>query len=175
MPQTSTSCCRSAALGLWALLSKYIGIVICLMSWPCSTIPLKKSLVINEHEYFSAFSREIRLFQRPKSSNVLFGTPDLCISSHSASSPLQDRGRAISAAIEEHFRTLHFPHLNLRSLAWAQALHVPLLEQCIAGWGPRPHLPSARGAGCSGSQPPPAGASPQHYQVLPPWGARDRR
>lgn len=95
--------------------------------------------MINEYEYFSAFSRENRIFQRLEASNMLFGTQALH-TSRSASPPLQRRGRAISASMEEPFGPLHFPHLNLCSPSLSSGARVPSLEQGTAGlaspWSP---------------------------------------
>lgn len=57
-------------MGSGAILWRYAGRVPRLKLEPCSTILLKRSQMINEHEYFSASSRENRMFQSPGASNA---------------------------------------------------------------------------------------------------------
>lgn len=85
------------------------------------------SLMIDEYEYFSTFSKENRLFQKPDSGNVLIDTPDLHTASHFSLFPYRAwEGPSLSPL--RTFGTHCFLHLSPSSLAWVQALHVPLLE-----------------------------------------------
>lgn len=82
--------------------------------------------MINEHEYFSAFSRDNRVFQSPEASRQTEYTLADKLSSHHIQPlhPLQCRGRAISASTEAQW----FPSTELTH-------SLPQLYGILPAWG----------------------------------------
>lgn len=147
-------------MGSGAMLWKDAGRVPRFKLEPSSTTLWKRSPMTNEHEYFSASSSENRVFRRPGASDAAVARNP---PGHGArpALPLQRRGRAVAAGLEEP------------SGASAFLSPQPPLSFLEAGrWRATPGAGHG-GAGLPAAAPVPAPAgpnraSPQHYRVPPP-------
>lgn len=99
--------------------------------------------MINEHEYFSAFSRENRIFQRLEASNMLFGTQTQALHtsrSASPSPPAQGKG-----CLCIHGRTFGCPPLSSPQplFPFPELRHWCATPGAGHGWPGLPQVPSS--------------------------------